>query len=144
MKNVLVVDDNRCIRDLVSLIVNVFFKDCSIHPAENGAAGARIFDSLPVAAIVTDLSMPVMDGYQFIEYVRSRSSSVPIIVMTGDPERLVEERLRMFRVQRCLEKPFDVQDAAREIASALENTQSGLVPASSLVWGLSRSGLQSS
>jgi CheY-like chemotaxis protein len=119
MKNILVVDDNKCIRDLVALIVTTFLKDCSVHMAENGAKAVRIFDSLPMSAIVTDLSMPVMDGYQFIKHVRSRSSDIPIIAMTGDSGPDIDERLKLFGVKRCLEKPFDVRDAAEEIASAL-------------------------
>lgn len=143
MKNILVVDDNKCIRDVVSLIVDSFFGGCSVYTAENGAQGARLFDSLPIDVVVTDLSMPVMDGYQFIEYIRGKFSRVPIIVMTADPLRGVEARLKSFGVQRCLEKPFDVKVAAEEIAAALESCRNVPVPASSGKPGVFSFGLQS-
>jgi CheY-like chemotaxis protein len=122
MKNILVVDDNKCIRDLLVMVVNAFLKDCSVHLAENGSAAAAIFDATPLHAIVTDLSMPVMDGFQFIQYVRRRSSDMPIIAMTADPGPYVVQRLKVFGVERCLEKPFDVRYAAQQIASALESS----------------------
>ncbi len=140
MKNLLVVDDNKCIRDLLSQIAAVFLKGCSVHTAENGVRAARIFDSVPVSAIVTDLSMPVMDGYQFMEYVRRRSSAVSIIAMTADPGGVDGGRLKSLDVKRLLEKPFDIRVAARELASALDDSFS--VPASSRQWDTTWIGLQ--
>lgn len=120
MKTVLVVDDNKCVRDVLSLAIeSLLEEDIVIRTAENGAIAAEIFDTAPVSAVMTDLSMPVMDGYELVKHVRNRSGSVPVIVLTGQTGPEVKARLRPLGVAACLEKPFDIQKAVQELASAL-------------------------
>ncbi len=128
MKTILVVDDNRVIRDVLSVTLTALLKDCSIKTAENGARAAEIFDSSSVNAIMTDLCMPMMDGYQLMEHVRDRSSDVPIIAMTAEPGPEVDDRLKSLGVIRCFEKPFDFQEVIREIASVLTLTGTAVMP----------------
>ncbi len=117
MKNILVVDDDKCIRDILSLVLSGSLKDCAVLTAENGAAAAAIFESVPVSAVISDISMPIMNGYQLMAHIRARSSTVPIIAMSGDPD--VRERLLSLGVHRFLEKPFNLQNAIQMIESEL-------------------------
>jgi CheY-like chemotaxis protein len=66
------------------------------------AAGAA------VAALVTDLNMPRMDGYELIERVRAdpRYADLPIIVVSGDTDPRTAERLRLLRADAYFEKPY--------------------------------------
>jgi CheY-like chemotaxis protein len=124
MKTILVVDDEECIRDVLSIALTAKLSECTIRTAENGAKAAQIFDSSRVNVIVTDLSMPIMDGYQLMEHVRRKSSSLPVFAMTGHAGRDVELRLKTFGVARCFQKPFDLYDFVNEIASVLGMTES--------------------
>ncbi len=124
MKNILVVDDNKGIRDLLSFALTALLKDCEVRTAENGARAAEILASSPINAIMTDLSMPVMDGYQLIEWVRARSLRIPIIAMTGEADADARKRLASLGIERCFEKPFDLYDAVHQIESALGLSES--------------------
>lgn len=124
MKTVLVVDDSKCIRDLLSFTLTAHLTDCAVLTAENGAKAVELFDASPVDAIMTDLSMPVMNGFQLMEHIRSRSSAIPIIAMTAEVRPDIDERLKSFGVLRCLEKPFDMFDVMQEMASVLGVRQS--------------------
>lgn len=119
MKTVLIVDDNKYILDGLSMTFNRVQRDLVVLTADNGEKAIEIMKSSAVDAILTDLAMPVMDGYKFIQEVRKRFPDIPIFVMTADCGPEVSERLRPFGVVRCLEKPFDYIEAAAAISDAL-------------------------
>ncbi len=131
MKTIMVVDDDKAICDTLSLMLSLSFKDYTILTAGDGATAAALFDSMPASAIISDISMPVMDGYQLMAHVRSRSSTVPIIAMSGDCGPDVQESLLSLGVHHHLEKPFQFQHAIQMIESALgmSATAEGTAPA---------------
>lgn len=61
-----------------------------------------------VGAIVTDLQMRGMDGYELIEHIRSdqRHSRVPIMVITGSSDPETPERVRRLGANAFFAKPY--------------------------------------
>ncbi len=61
-----------------------------------------------LAAIVTDLEMRGMDGYQLIERVRSHSSyrDLPIMVITGTSDPEAQQRVRSLGANAFFSKPY--------------------------------------
>jgi len=61
-----------------------------------------------IQAIVTDLHMPGMDGFDLIDRVRAnqRHSTLPIVVITGSTDPDVPERLRRCGVDAIFAKPY--------------------------------------
>lgn len=100
-------------------------KDCDILTALNGEAGAQILKTEQIDLIVTDLEMPVMSGYRFIEKARRELPSVPICVMTGSCPPAVVERLRTLGVTRIIGKPFLLDRLVDVIAEEL-NPEAGM------------------
>jgi two-component system chemotaxis sensor kinase CheA len=77
---VLVVDDSQFTRELV---VDVFERmGFEVAEAEEGRRGVDRFEDAGADLIVTDLDMPVLDGFGLIEAVRAVDSRVPIAVFT--------------------------------------------------------------
>jgi CheY-like chemotaxis protein len=72
-----------------------------------------------VDLIVTDLRMPVMDGFQFIEQKNSICPNTPLIVMTSDYSDEVMNRLKSLGVTQCLEKPFKFESLADKFLEAM-------------------------
>jgi CheY-like chemotaxis protein len=72
-----------------------------------------------VDLILTDLQMPIMDGYGLIRYRNSHFPHVPIVAMTGDASPDVIQKLNAFGVTECLEKPIDFDVATRLILKIL-------------------------
>ena len=93
MPNILVVDDSAVDRHLVGGLLEKTTV-CTIAYAANGVeAIARLADELP-ELVVTDLTMPMMDGLELVKTMRSRYPSVPVILMTAHgSERLAVEAL---------------------------------------------------
>jgi DNA-binding NtrC family response regulator len=120
MKNILVLDDNDDILDALSANLCMYLKDCNIMTASNGKKGSDVLDSTGIDLILTDLDMPVEDGFQFIERTRKAHPGIPVCVMTGDCAPQVWERLRSMGVKRHIQKPFHFDALADVIREELE------------------------
>ncbi len=116
----LVVDDSRLILDMV----RDFFaaRGYEVVEAGNGEeALARLGDSVP-DVIVSDILMPVMDGWQLFEEVRRRREAidVPFVFLTVESE--LPKRLRGFRLgaDDYIVKPFSVEELHARVERILE------------------------
>ena len=89
---VLTVDDSRAIREMLRLaLTEAGFR---VVQANDGAHGLDVLEVERPDLIVTDINMPVMDGFGFIENVRRRAAhrATPILVLTTEVD--AEKRLR--------------------------------------------------
>lgn len=120
MKNILVVDDERPF--LLSLKDGLLsFSDrFNVVLASDGRQALRILSEQRIDLLVTDLKLPIMDGFQLLAHVSRTSPNLPIIVMTafGTPE--IEERLAQMNTLHYLEKPLDFDQLAQTIIDALD------------------------
>ena len=78
---VLVVDDDPQERsDLSEIIASLGY---AVETAVDGEDALAKIDEKPVAAILTDLMMPRMDGFQLLRALLERGELTPAIVLTG-------------------------------------------------------------
>lgn len=107
-KKILIVDDtplNRAIlRDILS-------KEYEVLEAHNGKEAFEILDNGEhlIAAIMLDIVMPVMNGYEFLEEfgIREDSQNIPVIVLTGNEDRETERKALQLGAWDYVTKPFD-------------------------------------
>ena len=134
MNHILIVDDDPAIRDVVSDILEM--SDYCVKTACNGAEALdRIRDDRP-SAVLLDLMMPVMDGWEFLREYRDESSltPVPVVIMSAaqDASRAADE----LGAQAFLAKPFEIEtilaivDRVAAHASLSGKTPSAAQPAS--------------
>lgn len=106
---VLAIDDSRTIRDMVRLTLER--EGIETNLAEDGLHGIEILDSLDRRpdAILTDVNMPRLDGFGFIERVRKRPEyvGIPILVLTTESARDLKLRARAAGATGWIVKPFD-------------------------------------
>jgi two-component system, chemotaxis family, chemotaxis protein CheY len=119
VNNILIIDDNIPLLEVLAALIGTQFKDCSILTARNGMEGITTIDSVPVAFILTDLDMPVMDGYGVINHRNKGYQQVPLVVMSGGCSPEVREKLGALGVTECIEKPFYFEQIKDKIALAL-------------------------
>ena len=95
MTIVLVVDDSAVDRHLIGELL-VRRLQCSVEYAANGVeALAKMKDAAP-DLVVTDLTMPVMDGLELVRSLRTHHLGVPVILMTAfGNESLAIDALRL-------------------------------------------------
>ncbi len=95
-KKVVVIDDD--IRNIFSLTSALEEHGVELHYAESGRSGIEILQRLPDAdAVLVDIMMPGMDGYQTMQEIRSMPefSSLPVIAVTakamkGDRQKCID------------------------------------------------------
>lgn len=81
-RTVLVVDDNHDFRNYLKLTLSHYYK---VLLADNGKAGLEILENEVVDCIISDVMMPVMNGYEFCSAVKSNliTSHIPVILLTA-------------------------------------------------------------
>ena len=77
-----------------------------------------------VQAIITDLNMPRMDGFELIRRVREdgRMASVPIIVVSADTDPSTPERVAQMKVDAFFTKPYSPAQVRRKLEQLLHAT----------------------
>jgi CheY-like chemotaxis protein len=120
MKNILLVDDNEFLLNVMISWLNYQMPDYRILTGSNGRDGMEILKGHPVDLIITDLRMPVMDGFQFIEQKNSICPNTPLIVMTSDYSDEVIKRLKTLGVTQCIEKPFKFEMLADQFLKVMD------------------------
>lgn len=103
-KSVLLVDDQQIF--LAALVTQLMDRsnNFSILTAGNGEEALRILESHGVGLVVTDLKMPVMDGFDLISRIKKRYPSLPIIVLSCFLYPELEPRLTAMGVSQWIEK----------------------------------------
>jgi two-component system chemotaxis response regulator CheY len=117
---ILTVDDSRTMRDMLKLaLVQAGFE---VVQAEDGLHGREGLDTERPDVIVTDINMPRMDGFGFIEGVRGdeRNRAIPILVLTTESDTDKKMRARKAGATGWIVKPFDpvkLVEAIRRVAA---------------------------
>lgn len=120
-KIVLTVDDSRTMRDMLMLALGD--AGFTVVQAVDGVHGLEVLDSMDQPdVIITDINMPRMDGFGFIEGVRSsdRHRATPILVLTTESDQSKKEKARAAGATGWIVKPFapdKLIDAVRRVAA---------------------------
>lgn len=119
MAKILIVDDNTLYRELASTLLADAGQD--ILEAGSGEEGLRIAQSESPDLILMDLSMPDMDGVTTMRSLRQIGpiSQVPIVAVTGYPEKWARELVTTEGFQGYIEKPFRPETFVDEVLSYL-------------------------
>jgi two-component system response regulator AtoC len=116
MSRVLLVDDEPTVRAALRELVES--RGWEPLVAGSGAEALELLDRAD--AVVTDFSMPEMDGLELLRAVRERDESLPVILLTArGSERLAVRAIRAGAYE-YVPKPFDVDEMLLAIGRALE------------------------
>ena len=119
MARVLVVDDEPDIRLLLHLQLQA--SGHLVEEAEGGEeavskVGAEAFD-----AVLLDLRMPDVDGWEVLERIggAERLAALPVIIVSAHADARDEARARALGCRRLLRKPYSVHDLHEELDRVL-------------------------
>lgn len=107
MKTILTVDDSRTMRDMLRLaLTDAGFE---VVQAVDGLDGLSVLDCVRPDIIITDINMPRLDGFGFVEAVRARKPlrSIPVLVLTTESDIEKKDRARRAGATGWIVKPFD-------------------------------------
>lgn len=124
-RTVLVIEDNEINRGILCALLEDQY---NILEAENGKVGLNLFQThlRKISAILLDLQMPVMNGYEFLESVQDDPlmSTVPIIVITANNTIEEEERCLALGASDFITKPYNKGVVLHRISSIIKLRES--------------------
>jgi len=91
----------------------------NILMANDGEEAVRIIQRNEIDLLVTDLKLPIMDGFELLAYINSNNPYMPVIVMTAFGTSEIEEQLSDINALHYLEKPLDFDMLVQTIDAAL-------------------------
>ena len=115
-KKILVVDDDRL--NLTLLQIGLKHKDYDVVTAQNGEEALAVVKAEKIDAIVLDIQMPKMNGYDFMKELQMMpQGKVPVIMLTAS--ETMQDVFFMEGVRGYLVKPVDLEKLDQKITSCL-------------------------
>ena len=120
VREVLIVDDEEPLLLSIAEGLSIYQKYFTLLTATNGMEAVKLLKSSPVIdLVITDLSMPKMDGFELVAYMNRNYPKIPVIMMTAFGTPKIEEIIQEMGIYRYLEKPLDINMIADNILDAL-------------------------
>jgi DNA-binding response OmpR family regulator len=113
----LVVDDEEAVRDLLRDILEAEGHEVSV--AGSGRDALALFGEAGFAAVLMDVGLPGMSGWELARAVRERDARIPLAIITGWGEAVGSNAQKAAGVDWVVAKPFTVEQIvaiAREVS----------------------------
>ena len=112
---VVLIDDDPDLRHLIKVTLE-FTAGWEVATASNGADGIELVKKLNPDAVVADVMMPMMDGYEVCHRLKQdpRSVAIPVVLLTARKE-LDDAQIEASGAAGVLFKPFEPDELAARI-----------------------------
>jgi CheY-like chemotaxis protein len=118
-RHILIVDDrweNRAV--LFNLLEPLGFK---ITETANGQEGLTKMRQIQPDLVITDIAMPVMDGYEATINIRLKDVSIPIIALTASASYGYIEKAALHGINEYILKPFNPKELNLKLRKHFKN-----------------------
>ncbi len=120
MADILIIDDDEIMVEIVSEVLAD-----EGHEVRSAADGQQGLDAVAFRApdlIVLDMNMPVLDGYEVANRLRTQPADrrIPILALTGDSTPAAIQAIRDAGCDALVTKPFDVDTLIDSVRQVLE------------------------
>ena len=107
--NILLVDDHKLIRDALKSYMDDDDEFEVVDEAENGQEALILLKTLKVDVVMLDISMPVMDGIEFVKLAKESTNCkfVPIVMLSSEEDEAKISEARKAGVSTFMKKPIN-------------------------------------
>ncbi|WP_087019925.1 response regulator [Thaumasiovibrio subtropicus] len=124
-KEVLIVEDDPIFRNMIVQYLKT--EGCQISEAENGLEGLRALRNSIPDLLLCDLSMPVMNGMEFVEEVSVQYPMLPVVVLSGTEKMSDVATALRLGVKDFLIKPLsDIRSLGTALSSVLSTADDAI------------------
>lgn len=116
--NIIFAEDEKNVRESLHRMLGTIFTD--VHSFENGLEAYEYFQKNGADIIVTDINMPKMNGFDFIEKSKLINPDIPSVVVTAFSDVDNLKTALDLQVDKLLSKPVDI-DKLFEALSKIKN-----------------------
>src|SRR5512135_1132261 len=118
MNNILVIDDEKSIRDSLKMILE--YEHYAVEFAENGEQGLAKISSQSFDAVLLDVKMAGMDGLEVLHRIRDKNIDLPVIMISGHGTIETAVEATKLGAFDFLPKPLDRDKLLITIRNALQ------------------------
>jgi YesN/AraC family two-component response regulator len=122
--SLLIVEDDKTARDVIVRMLGLKFPQCTLHTADNGISGMELFRQFLPDIVVTDINMPVMEGFEMIREISLIHGDALFIVLTAYADKITFEKFKDLNVCSYLLKPLDFNELSSAIETCSEKIKS--------------------
>ncbi len=124
MKKVMIVEDEELILQGIRNILDWEQLGLEVvHLAHDGTEALQMWEQEPVHIVVTDISMPEMDGLTLLRKIREKEEQVRFIILTGyDEFDYAREAIRL-GVENYILKPIDEEELKRQLQETVQKLE---------------------
>jgi two-component system capsular synthesis sensor histidine kinase RcsC len=129
---ILLVDDNPVNRELIQQQLETL--GYTVDTAEDGVAALHLWRDGRYSAVLTDINMPNMNGYELAKELRGRGVKMPVLAVTATA--LASEKIQCKRagITDLLLKPLSLETLGEALLQHLPSTSHSDIPATSAPW----------
>ena len=116
---ILVVDDDEAIR---TMLADIFLEEgYQVQTAVHGRQALESLNRSSFDLLLTDMAMPVMDGWELARELKDRGVSVPLVVMTA--AQSAAALAREVDAVAYLGKPFDIDNLLSTVDRVIQSNR---------------------
>ena len=113
---ILLVDDEPVILDSAAEYLSQEF---NVHKASNGVEAWEILNKEKIDCLVTDIKMPIMNGFELLEKINASDISIKTIVVSGVIQPWCLVKFQDLGLDAYCAKPYDIRKLKEMIKSTL-------------------------
>ncbi|MEI6208171.1 MAG: response regulator [Desulfuromonadales bacterium] len=119
---ILLVEDEEQIRSIAKILLKKF--GFTVLEATNGKEALELYQkhAADVILVMTDMGMPVMDGYALISELNKINSGLPIIISSGFGDAVVASRVNTDEIAGLIYKPYSPGQLRKVLKSVVGST----------------------
>ena len=114
-----VVDDDQRILESLEILLESADYDARLFPSATALLESGGVQE--IECLISDIGMPVMDGFELARAIQARRPGLPVILITGRPDLLHRSPPDWPRDSRVFKKPFDGPELLKAVGDALRS-----------------------
>lgn len=120
MLKILIVEDDPAILQLYSIILGK--EGYQIFSARNGEEAWGILEREHIDLVITDIMMPVMDGYEFVRLLRESDALLPVLMITARDDFASKNTGFTIGTDDYMVKPVDPDEMVLRVKALLRRS----------------------
>ena len=117
MLKILIVEDDEKLSQLYKIVLNKAGYETVL--ASNGQEAWDIFDEEHIDLVITDVMMPVLNGYEFVKILRQENPLIPVLMITAKDDYPSKSKGFTLGIDDYMTKPIDVNEMVLRVKALL-------------------------
>ena len=121
MFSILVCEDDFAIKTMISTKLKQ--ENYSVHTVQNGREALNLMEKQQIDLVISDIMMPEMDGYEFVQTLRETKHTLPILMITAKSQLESLEAAFKLGVDDYMVKPLRLEELVLRVKALLRRSQ---------------------